>query len=498
MASDVGTYAEQFGTKFQAHILAVLMRIPGVIVRYRSALDYRFFTSDVHKVIAKALFQHVDAFRFLPSPETLVETARPETDEEMMVSVEEAVGKLSMKDVSDSDAVCLKLVEFGKTQAMVNAVVACADDLKKNKRDKILTRVQEAQLVGEDVVDVGTDYLTTMAEREFWYAANQDNNDTIPTGIRHLDLAMGGGLGRGELGVVLASPKRGKTGVLVNIGFGALMSTRNLNVIHYSMEIVESNAKSRPHKVSKRYDDRLACHAIRMKHADPAKYAEILRKKAQMFIHGQLYVKSYPTRQAGVSTVRNHLSLMASKGFHPDLVIVDYADIMRPERRMGEVRHEQAGIYEDLRALAAEFDAAVWTASQTNRGALDKETVTIADFAEAFEKAAIVDAAAALCQTNAERMEGRCRLFMAALRNEEDGRTVECEFMRDRCYVRSTGLLDAGFNRMFDAGEEEGDPTAQTETKTTVHAPKAPEPPKPPKKPFTGRRTPKKPSKRIG
>ncbi len=78
-------------------------------------------------------------------------------------------------------------------------------------------------------------------------------------------------------------------------------------------------------------------------------------------------------------------------------LLVDYADIMKPERRLGEMRHEQAGIYEDLRQMAGIFNVALWTASQAPRGALDKAVLDIGDFAEAYEKAAIMDAGVAFC-----------------------------------------------------------------------------------------------------
>jgi len=234
------------------------------------------------------------------------------------------------------------------------------------------------------------------------------------------------------------------------------------------MEIVESVGGRSPHKVSKRYDDRLAGPYIRTKKSDPAKYAEIVQARAKKFLNGRLYVKSYPTRSSAVSTLRNHLSLLASRDFKPDLLIVDYGDIMRPERRLGEMRHEQAGIYEDLRALAGEFDCACWTASQTSKGALEKEVVDMGDFAEAFEKAAIIDAGVAFCQTEAERIDRKCRLFLAGLRNEEDGRSVECNIKRDRALIETTGLLAiGGYSHVGDDDEE--DPVVMSvETKSVA------------------------------
>jgi len=148
--------------------------------------------------------------------------------------------------------------------------------------------------------------------------------------------------------------------------------------------------------------------------------------------------------------LRSLLVLLASQGFRPDLLILDYADIMKAERRMGETRHEAAGIYEDLRAIAGEFNLACWTGSQATRGALEKDTITIGDFAESFEKAAIVDTALAFCQTEEERMSNpqECRFFIAACRNHEDERTVHATIRRDCCRIKTTSLVDPAYGEI--------------------------------------------------
>lgn len=237
------------------------------------------------------------------------------------------------------------------------------------------------------------------------------------------------------------------TTTLINIAYGAFTAAQAYNVAHYSLEMHQD-------KVARRYDDRLMSKRVEIRGTDPERYGRMLSQRVKTFVRGRLFVKSYPTRTATVSKIRSHLTLLAVRGFTPDLIVVDYADIMKPERRLGEMRHEQAGIYEDLRQLADEFNAAVWTGSQASRGALEKDTVTIEDFAEAFEKAAIVDAAIAFCQTHDERVDGRCRLYAAALRNAEDGRTIECEIDRNRARIRSIALFDVSGARILLQGEQ--------------------------------------------
>jgi len=431
----------EFGDAFQRHSLAVLMRIPGGVLRYRSALDHTYYGSDGLRTIAETLFAHVDAHARLPQQPTLTEEVRDQVSDDDFQSVRRTLDRLYKEDVSDAQAVLLKLIEFGKQQALINAVVKSADMLDRGERE-LRPLFDEAALVGEDLLDIGVDYKAELEDRLARYRdPSIQAADVIRTGIPHLDAMLDGGLGRGEMGVVLAPPKRGKSTTLINFGFGALTSVHRYKVAHYSLEMSQD-------KVSARYDDRLMGDRVAYKKTDMERYVGGLAQRMRRAVRGQLFVKDYPTRGASVSKIRSHLSLLAARGFHPDLILVDYADIMKPERRLGEMRHEQAGIYEDLRQLAGEYNAALWTGSQAGRGALEKDIITIEDFAEAFEKAAIVDAAIAFCQTNDERIERRCRLFGAALRNQEDGRTVECEIQRDACRLRSLGLYDVAGTKM--------------------------------------------------
>jgi replicative DNA helicase len=464
--NDIGTYAEQFGEEFQEHMLAVAARVPGFIIRYRTALDGNYYGSAVLRAVAKALFDHVDKNQKLPTRVTLYEEIKAQVDEKLAEVADKRLHKMYTRDISDAQVVMQKTVEFGKLQAMINAVMEGAEQIEKGDRN-ILPLIHEATLVGEDILNVGIDFKDNLDDRVLDYIVQDQSEDDslIPTGIPHLDYMLDGGLARQELGVILAPPKRGKTTTLVNLGFGGLSSVLGFNVVHYTLEM-------RDKKVIARYDDRVAGAAVKFKKSNPHKFIETLTLRAKSYLRGRLFVKGYPTRSATTSMIRTHLSLLASRGFAPDLVIVDYADIMKAERRMGEMRHEQAGIYEDLRQIAGEFNVAVWTASQAPKSALDKPTLNLGDFAEAFEKAAIVDAALAFCQTDDERLKQECRLVGIGLRNVEDGRMVFCNISRDRCLIRSKMLLDASYSPIHTPYDDEDDEDVQkakaAEVKTTV------------------------------
>lgn len=445
MSDDLqATYDDSFGHAFQSHILAVMLRVPGFILRYRTALSHEYFVDEAHREIAKAVLAHVDKYRELPVHATLEEAVRDATVDDAQEIALAALTNLYDDDIGDASAVSDRVVHFGRHQALVNAALDMSEDIDSGRHRgmdgyrRLRSHLDQAMLVGEDLLNLGVP-LRGDDDRFAQYTQPQEESAHIPVGIPHFDYAMEGGLARGELGVILAPPKRGKTTALINIGFGAARA--GFNVVHYSLEM-------RQEKVLEKYDDRLMGDLVALKKTDPEEYVERLRQKVDEEIEGNLYVQFYHTRTAGISTLRSHLSLLAAKEFTPDLVIVDYGDIMKPERRLGEMRHEQAGVYEDLRQFAGEYDVAVWTASQAGRAAMEADIVEAAHTSESFEKVNIADAVWSLCQTKEERVMSQCRLFGVALRDVADGRTVLCSIDRRKCYVQSVSLY----------GSDESDP----------------------------------------
>ena len=81
---------------------------------------------------------------------------------------------------------------------------------------------------------------------------------------------------------------------------------------------------------------------------------------------GQLFIKEFPTCWATVNNIRAHVEKLNARGFKPDLIIIDYADILRSTRQYDAKRFELQLIYQELRAYASEIDVPIWTASQSN------------------------------------------------------------------------------------------------------------------------------------
>ena len=140
---------------------------------------------------------------------------------------------------------------------------------------------------------------------------------------------------------------------LINVGAHAIK--QGLNVVHYTLELNEGY-------VGQRYDAVLTGIANQN-----LKYNLDEVQNAVSKLKGNLVIKYYPTKTASCSTIRAHIEKMILIGKKPDLVIVDYADLLRGAVSKKEMRHELESIYEDLRGVAGEYEVPLYTASQANR-----------------------------------------------------------------------------------------------------------------------------------
>ena len=422
MATDVYKFSEGF----QSKILALMARDKNIFITYRSVFKPQYFRKDLHIDLARIIinFYEAELARMSkfgtevmpPTKDVLLEEIRKlcessSVKKKIKEQYDKEVDSLCSLDLSDSGYVLDNIVQFGKKAALEHAILKSVDVIEKDGDfEDVRTQIDNALQVGEDISDLGVDYFATIEERMEMYSKGSDGTPRVPTGLEGLDRVIGGGLGHGELGVVIAPPNRGKSITLTNIGVGALLYGRN--VVHYSLEMREN-------QVNKRYDCRITRKDINYIRQNLPKVTTALMNVSKSF-QGRLIVKKYPTSGCSVNTIRSHLTrLYIEKKIAPGLIIIDYGDLLAPLRNYKDKRFELESIYGGMRDLGEEFDCPVWTASQANRGSLSKKIITMGDLAEAFNKANIADIMVALCQTDEEKDNDQMRLFIAKHREGE-------------------------------------------------------------------------------
>lgn len=129
---------------------------------------------------------------------------------------------------------------------------------------------------------------------------------------------------------------------------------------------------------------------------------------------------AYPSYSANISRVMSDIgALQDAKDFTPDLIIIDYADILAPEDARVTGRDRIDETWKTLKRAGDEMHCCVVTASQSNRQSFEKKNVTQVDVSEDIRKIANSNLFLAINQTPQEKKESCCRLAKVAAR--EDG-----------------------------------------------------------------------------
>ena len=362
----------QFGPTFQAKVISSLLSDNKFIQTISDILEPVYFDSDANKWLTKEISEYFMEFRKAPTLEVLKIKITQMDDEILKVSVVENL-KEAWRNIEATDLEFVKQETLGfcKNQVLKGAIVDAVDLLEQKKYDEIKTIIDAAMKAGSER-DLGHDYIISLEDR-----LTDSVRATLTTPWDSVNGVMDGGLGGGELGVLVAPAGIGKTWCLQSIG--AHLVKCGKTVVHYTLEL---NANY----VGLRYDTVFS--------GTPTANVKFYQDEVQKVIDkltGKLIIKYYPTRSATVNTISAHLKQMEIQEIKPDAVIVDYADILKPTTFYKEKRHSTGETYENLRGIAGEFDIPIWTASQANRSSLEEEVIDATKIAEDYSKVMTAD-----------------------------------------------------------------------------------------------------------
>ena len=362
----------QFGPTFQAKIISSLLSDNKFIQTISDILESKYFDSDANKWLVKEISKYFMEYRKAPTLEVLKIKITQMDDEILKVSVVENL-KEAWRNIEATDLEFVKQETLGfcKNQVLKGAIVDAVDLLEQKKYDEIKTIIDAAMKAGSER-DLGHDYIISLEDR-----LTDSVRATLTTPWDSVNGVMDGGLGGGELGVLVAPAGIGKTWCLQSIG--AHLVKCGKTVVHYTLEL---NANY----VGLRYDTVFSGTPT----ANVKYYQEDVQKVIDK-LKGKLIIKYYPTRSATVNTLAAHLKQMEIQEIKPDAVIVDYADILKPTTFYKEKRHSTGETYENLRGIAGEFDIPIWTASQANRSSLEEEVIDATKIAEDYSKVMTAD-----------------------------------------------------------------------------------------------------------
>ena len=397
-------FGNKFGTSFQIKIISALLSDRIFLQTVYDIIKPEMFDSDANEWLVQKTLSHFDEYSQLPTLDVFKnEVNKVERDVLKHSVVDNLKQAWNHLESDDLDYVKEKPLEFCKNQTFKGAILESVVLLEEGKFDVIKSLIDSAMKAGQDT-DVGHEYKENIVER---YESTVRN--VVPTGWDAIDELVDGGFGKGELIMFAAPPGIGKSWALVNVGMAA--AKKGKTVVHYTLELNEGY-------VGQRYDAVLTGIAV-----PNLKFnIDDVRNQVQS-LNGDIIVKHWPTKSAGLNTMRASLDKLKLQGKNPDIIIVDYADLLKGNSR--KERHEELEeIVEGLRGIAGEYEVPLYTASQINRSGAEDDIITGTKIAGSFSKLMTADFVVSLSRKIEDKLAGTGRWHVIKNRFGPDGMTL--------------------------------------------------------------------------
>jgi len=392
----------KYGYSFQIKLIAALFKDRLFLQQVSDILKPEFMESESNKWIVETVINYFTEYSSLPTLEVMKVRLDDVDNDVLKTTIVDTLKQVTKQfEAEDIKFIEQEALDFCKNQTLKTAIMESVNLLQAGEYDSIKEKIDTAMKAGSER-DIGHQYNIDIDDR-----FSESTRKTVHTGWNVVDDLMDGGLGPGELGVFVAPAGIGKSWGLVNVAANAVK--KGLNVCFYTLEL------SAPY-VGLRFDSVFTGIA-----AQNLKYHIDEVKECVEKLEGNLIVKYYPTKSATVNTIKAHLDRCHIQGFKPDVIVVDYADLLRGNGK--EIRHELGNIYEDLRGLAGEYEIPVWTASQANRSALEDDVIGAEKIAESYSKIMTADFVLSLSRKIEDKVAGTGRWHVIKNRFGPDGIT---------------------------------------------------------------------------
>jgi len=398
------TSLSNYGFSFQVKVLSGLLTHKEFLQSVNDTISEEYFDNQAHKWILKQILGYYEKYHTVPTMEVFKVEVKKVENEVLQIAIKEQL-KEAYKSADEED---LKYVEeefstFCKNQKLKQALLDSVDLLHAGDYDSIRYIVDRALKSGQDK-NLGHEYDKNVESR-----FREENRLSIPTPWKGINELLQGGLGSGDFGLIFGNPGGGKSWTLVALGGMAVKL--GYNVVHYTLELSEDY-------VGRRYDAYFTGIPV----ANILKHREEVEAALEQ-LPGKLLIKEFATGRASISTVENHIQKCTDNEFKPDLIIIDYVDLLTTKKKTTERKHEIDDIYLNTKGLARELKIPIWSVSQVNRAGAKDDIIEGDKAAGSYDKIMITDFAMSLSRKRKDKVDGTGRFHIMKNRYGMDGMT---------------------------------------------------------------------------
>jgi hypothetical protein len=190
---------------------------------------------------------------------------------------------------------------------------------------------------------------------------------------------------------------------------GAMPVSLGYTVAHYTLELSEGY-------MGRRYDATFTGLKVQELGVHRQEVNEMIDK-----LKGKLIIKEFSMGKASIASIEAHIQKMTDLGTKPDLVIIDYVDLLKSKTKSIDPKDAIDDVYTATKGMARELKVPVWTVSQVNRAGAKDDVIEGDKAAGSYNKMMIADFAISLSRKRQDKVNGTGRIHIMKNRYGRDG-----------------------------------------------------------------------------
>ena len=393
----------QYGPHFQVKVISALLTHKEYLTNIHDIISEEYWDNQAHQWIIKNIITYYDKYHTTPSMDVLKVELQKITNDVLKISIKEQLKAAYEASDEDLEYVREEFSTFCKNQQLKKALLNSVDLLNAGDFDGIKFLVESALKAGQDK-NVGHEYNKDIESR-----FREDARKVVPTPWERVNDLIQGGIGNGDFGLIFGNPGGGKSWSLVALGGYAVRM--GYNVLHYTLELGEDY-------VGRRYDAFFTKTPVDQILQNREKVEDVIPE-----LPGELIIKEFPMGRATISTIESHIRKVTDLGTKPDLIIIDYVDLLSSRKRTADRKGEIDDIYTSTKGLARELNVPIWSVSQVNRAGAKDDVIEGDKAAGSYDKIMITDFCMSLSRKAKDKVNGTGRFHIMKNRYGMDGLT---------------------------------------------------------------------------
>jgi replicative DNA helicase len=370
------------GTDYQYKLVSSFVNDPSFFVDLSAIIDQNMFTEQYLKKIVGIMKDYYNKRGSVPRYDIILlkmqEDARTEDDVQYCT---ETIDKLKSQTTEGIDEIEDMAEKFFKQQNWVRV----ANEIKRIAGDGDISKYDDCQRLMEEAMSVGRKYEVGESPWENIDAKmSQENVVPITTGITKLDKTLGGGLYKGDVGLLIAGLGFGKTSMTTSMAHAAA-TCKCYNNDYKGFKVLHIVFEDTVRQISRKYFSKVTQVETRLLNQDEETARAVTAslkdyEDAEMMLNNIKIIR-LATGEVTATEIKEKIKRKINEGFRPDLVIIDYFDCLAPEKGTGSLsKWEQEGkTMRKLENMAKDLNIAIWIPTQGNKGSITSPDVVTMD-----------------------------------------------------------------------------------------------------------------------